>query len=64
MTETAIAYTVGVGREFKMTPHTHTYTDTYIHIKSRRSWSPSSVSCVAARKIVRHSILGPVRDIA
>ena len=25
--------------------------------------SPSSVSCVAARKIVRRSVLGPVRDI-
>ena len=26
--------------------------------------SPSFVSCVAARKIVRRSVLGPVRDIA
>ena len=30
----------------------------------QKSWSPSSVSCVAARKIVRRSVLGPVRDIA
>ena len=29
----------------------------------QKSWSPSSVSCVAARKIVRRSVLGPVRDI-
>ena len=30
----------------------------------QKSWSPSSVSCVAARKIVRRSVLRPVRDIA
>ena len=30
----------------------------------QKSWSPSSVSRVAARKIVRRSVLGPVRDIA
>ena len=29
----------------------------------QKSWSPSSVSCVAARKIARRSVLGPVRDI-
>ena len=29
----------------------------------RKSWSPSTVSCVAARKIVRRSVLGPVRNI-
>ena len=29
-----------------------------------KSWSPSSVSSVAARKIVRRSVLGPVRDKA
>ena len=29
----------------------------------QKSWSPSSVSRVAARKIVRRSVLGPVRDI-
>ena len=29
----------------------------------QKSWSPSSVSCVAARKIVRRSVLGPVHDI-
>ena len=29
----------------------------------QKSWSPSSVSCVAAREIVRRSVLGPVRDI-
>ena len=29
----------------------------------QKSWSPSSVSCVAAHKIVRRSVLGPVRDI-
>ena len=29
----------------------------------QKSWSPSSVSCVAARKIVRRSVMGPVRDI-
>ena len=28
----------------------------------QKSWSPSSVSCVAARKIVRRSVLGPVHD--
>ena len=32
--------------------------------KRQKSWSPHSVSCVAARKIVRRSVLGPVRDIA
>ena len=30
----------------------------------QKPWSPSSVSCVAARKIVRCSVLGPVRDTA
>ena len=30
----------------------------------QKSWSPHSVSCVAARKIVRRSVMGPVRDIA
>ena len=30
----------------------------------QKPWSPSSVSCVAARKIVRRSVLGPVREIA
>ena len=30
----------------------------------QKSWSPSSASCVAARKIVRRSVLGPVREIA
>ena len=30
----------------------------------QKTWSPSSVSCVAARKSVRRSVLGPVRDIA
>ena len=30
----------------------------------QNSWSPSSVSCVAARKIVRRSVLGPVHDKA
>ena len=29
----------------------------------QKSWSPSSVSCVTARKIVRRSVLGPVRDV-
>ena len=29
----------------------------------QKSWSPSTVSCVAARKIVRRSVMGPVRDI-
>ena len=29
----------------------------------QKSWSPSSVSCVVARKIVRYSVLGLVRDI-
>ena len=29
----------------------------------QKSWSPSSGSCVAARKIVRSSVLGPVRVI-
>ena len=29
-----------------------------------KSWSPRSVSCVAARKIVRRSVLGPVHDKA
>ena len=29
----------------------------------QKSWSPNSVSCVAARKIVRRFVLGPVRDI-
>ena len=28
-----------------------------------KSWSPSSVFCMAARKIVRHSVFGPVLDI-
>ena len=30
----------------------------------QKSWSPNSVSCVVARKIVRRSVSGPVRDIA
>ena len=30
----------------------------------QKSWSPSSVSCVAARKIVRRSVLGPVCNTA
>ena len=30
----------------------------------QKSRSPSSVSCVSARKIVRRSVLGPVHDIA
>ena len=34
-----------------------------ITILLSNSWSPSSVSCVATRKIVRRSVLGPVRDI-
>ena len=29
----------------------------------QKSWSPSSVSCVATRTIVRRSVWGPVRDI-
>ena len=45
----------------------HTWiTHSYLLILYRlrqKSWSPSSVSCVAARKIVRRSVLGPVRDI-
>ena len=30
----------------------------------QKSWSPSYVLCVAARKIARRSVLGPVRDKA
>ena len=30
----------------------------------QKSWSPSTVSCVASRKIVRCSVMAPVRDMA
>ena len=29
----------------------------------QKSWTPRSVSCVAARKIVRRFVLGPDRDV-